>query len=106
VTFADLEGFTIEANIVRDQVVRREGSQFLTENDVKWRLVIGPGDAIENTVSQTSHTARGEHKSRPRTGSYVLGVARDEWSQGGGTAVWEFNDGTLTYTRTFTQGAY
>jgi hypothetical protein len=106
VTFAELEGLTIEANIVRDQVVRREGSQFLTENDVRWKVVIGPGGAIENTLSQTSHTARGEHKSRPRTVSYVLGKEHQEWSQGGGTAVWEFTDGTLTYMRTFSQGAY
>jgi hypothetical protein len=106
VTFADLDGFVIEANIIRDQVVRREGSQFLTENNVRWRVVIGPGDAIENTASQTSHTVRGEHKSRPRTNAYVLGVEREEPSQGGGIAVWEFNDGTLTYMRTFSQGAY
>jgi hypothetical protein len=106
VTFADLDGLAIETSIVRDQVVRREGSQFLTENDVRWQLVIGPGDAIENTQSQTSHTARGDHKSRPRTVSYVLGKEHEEWSQGGGTAVWEFKNGTLTYMRTFKQGAY
>ena len=106
VTFAELDGLVIEANIVRDQIVRREGSQFLTENDVRWKVVIGPGDAIENTMSQTSHTARGEHKSRPRTVSYVLGKEHQEWSQGGGTAAWEFNAGTLTYMRTFSEGAY
>jgi hypothetical protein len=106
VTFADLDGLVIETTIIRDQTVRRERSQFLTENTVTWKIVIGPGNAIENTTAQASHTARGDHKSRPRTNSYVLGTTRDEASQGGGSAVWEFKDGTLTYMRTFSQGAY
>jgi hypothetical protein len=106
VTFADLDGLVIEADIVRDQVVRREGWEFLTENTVRWKVVIGPGDAIENTVSQTSQTARGDHKSRPMTNSYILGTARELKTQGGGTGAWEFADGTLSFMRTFRQGAY
>ena len=106
VTFADLNGLTIEATIVRDQVVRREGWKFTTENTVHWKVVIGPGDAIENTVSQTSVTSRGDHKAKPVTNAYVLGTEQELKSQGGGTGLWEFADGTLTYMRTFRQGAY
>ena len=106
VTFSDLDGLVIEADIVRDQVVRREGWEFVTENTVRWKVVIGPGDAIENTVSQTSQTSRGDHKSRPMTNSYILGAAREVKTQGGGTGAWEFADGTLSFTRTFKQGGY
>ena len=106
VSFADLDGLAIEAEIVRDQLVRREGSQFLTENTVTWKVVAGPGGAIEYTTFQASRTARRDHTSRPRTSSSVLGTPRETQTQGGGMAVWEFKEGTLTFMRTFKEGAY
>src|SRR5262245_61756226 len=105
VTFADLDGHAVEADVVREQVVRRRDSRFHTENTVRWKLVIG-GNAIVSTVSQTSLTPRGKQVGPPIGNSYVLGTPPDVRAQGSGTGLWEFNDGTLMFMRTYQQGAY
>jgi hypothetical protein len=101
VTFADLQGATIEATIVSHQVRRRDGQILSGESRQTWRTVIGPGDAIQSTTSTTASSERGTRTSAPRTGSFTLGKPRPVSDLGGGHAVWAFTNGTLNYLRTY-----
>jgi adenine deaminase len=84
VAFTDLEGHVINATIVRNQVVRREGRQASIQVNQQWKIVIGPGESIETTVASTVQTPRGQRKSKPRTGTLILGETQPIRSQGGG----------------------
>jgi hypothetical protein len=101
VTFAELQGTTIEAIVVYQQVRRRGGEAFSGQSRQTWRTVIGPGDAIQSTSSTTASGPRGTGTSAPRTGSFVLGKPRAVSDLGGGDAVWVFTNGTLNYLRTY-----
>ena len=106
VTFDQLEGFIIEANIVRDQLTQRDGRQVPQQAHTNWRVVIGPGLSIQSTVNATFHNPHGQSKADPLTGSFILDQSRHVGSRGGGQGVWHFEEGTLTFTRTFEQGAF
>jgi hypothetical protein len=106
VTFADLDGFTIESEVVRDQMIRRGGWQGSMKVHANWRMVIGPGEAIDMQVVSTVEGPRGKRTGKPRGGMLTLGKAQQLRGQGGGHGVFEFQDGTLTFVRTFPQGAY
>jgi hypothetical protein len=101
VTFADLQGATIEASVVHHQVRRRDGQVVSGETRQTWRTVIGPGDTIHSTSSNTAYGPRGSRSSAPRSGSFTLGKPRPVSDLGGGHAVWAFTNGTLNYLRTY-----
>jgi hypothetical protein len=105
-TFDELEGFIIEANIVRDQLTQRDGRQVPQQAHTSWRIVIGPGVSIQSTVNVTFHNPHGQRKAEPLTGSFILDQSRHVGSRGGGQGVWHFEEQTLTFTRTFEQGAF
>jgi hypothetical protein len=105
VTFDELEGFIIEANIVRDQLTQRDGRQVPQQAYTSWRIVIGPGLSIQSTVNATFHNPHGQSKAEPLTGSFILDQSRHVGSRGGGQGIWHFEEQTLTFTRTFEQGA-
>jgi len=105
VTFDELEGFTIEANIVRDQLTQRDGRQVPQQAHTNWRVVIGPELSIKSTVNATFHNPHGQSKADPLTGSFILDQSRHISSRGGGQGMWHFEEHTLTFTRTFEQGA-
>jgi hypothetical protein len=108
VTFADLDGFVLEARVILRQVIRRGGSQFPVRawNDTK--LAFGPGARIDVTLTITSHHPRGVSKGRPRTFSASLERAGkvETANMGEGYGVWVFGDGMLTSLRTYTKGAF
>jgi hypothetical protein len=101
VTIADLQEATIEAAVVYQQQLRRDGQVFPNQMRQTWTTVIGPGDAIRSTTSNTSEGARGSRISAPRSGSFTLGKPRAVSDLGGGDAVWVFTNGTLNYLRTY-----
>jgi hypothetical protein len=101
VTFADLQGATIEAVVVMQQLRRSGGQTHSGESRQTWRTVIGPGDTIQSTSSTTASSPRGTRTSAPRTGSFTLGKPRAVSDLGGGDAVWVFTNGTLNYLRTY-----
>jgi hypothetical protein len=105
VTFDQLEGFVVEANIVRDQVTQRNGRQGPQQAHTSWRLVLGPGLSIQSTVNATFHNPHGQRKAEPVTGSFILDQSRHVGSRGGGQGIWHFEEQALTFTRTFEQGA-
>jgi hypothetical protein len=106
VTFDELEGFTIEANIVRDQLVQRDGRQVPQQAHTSWRIIMGPGASIQSTVNVAFHNPHGQSNAEPLTGSFILDQSRYVGSRGGGQGVWHFEGETLTFTRTFEQGAF
>jgi hypothetical protein len=105
VTFVELAGSVIEAKLVRDQVVRREGRTFPVRSQDDVKLVIGADNRIEQSVTVTSDTPRGQRKGPTRTGVYTLGEQRAIGTLGGGNGILTFEDGVLTFIRTFKEGA-
>jgi ribosomal protein L36 len=107
VTMADLAGVSVEAEIARDQVVRREGRSFNVHLKQTWDIAVGEDQkAVTTKVGTTTTTPRGTRTARPNIGVFILGEPRQIPSRGGGSAMWEFADGTLTFTRTFPSGAF
>jgi hypothetical protein len=106
VKFAELAGSVIEARVVRDQIIRREGRTFPTrlQNDIE--LVIGPDDRIQQTITPTSDTPRGRRVGRTRTGVFTLEKPHSLRGLGGGDGVYIFEDAVLTFLRTYKEGAF
>jgi hypothetical protein len=105
VKFPELAGSVIEARVVRDQIVRRNGRTFPVRSQDDLKLVIGPDDRIEQSVTVTSDTRRGQRKGPTRTGMFILGEQRLVGALGGGNSAFTFADGVLTFIRTFREGA-
>jgi hypothetical protein len=105
VKFTELAGSVIEARVVRDQVVRREGRTFPVRSQDDIKLVIGADNRIEQSVTVTSDTPRGQRKGPTRTGVWSLGEQRPIGSLGGGNGILTFENGVLTFIRTFKEGA-
>jgi len=105
VTLVELAGSVIEAKVIREQVVRREGRTFPVRSQDDIKLVIGADNRIEQSVTVTSDTARGQRKGPTRTGVYTLGEQRPIGTLGGGNGILTFEDGALTFIRTFKEGA-
>ncbi len=106
ITFSDLEGISVVADIHRDQKNRRQNGIVSVRVHQNWRFSIGADRKIELTVSSTVHTPQGARKVPPNTGTFILDEPRRIPSLGGGEAMWSFADGTLTFVRTFPSGAY
>jgi hypothetical protein len=106
VKFDELVGSVIEARVVRDQIIRREGRTIPIrfQNDVK--LVIGPEDRIQQTITPTSDTPRGRRVGRTRIGLFTLEKPHSVSGLGGGDGVYIFEDAVLTFLRTFKEGAF
>lgn len=101
VTQAELEGHLVEARVVLDQQLRREGREFPAQLDQVVRLKFLPGDVVEFQMSSTSHTPRGAKPGPDQKGRVVIGKVVDARNMDGGQAVWVFEDGTLTSLRTY-----
>jgi hypothetical protein len=106
VTFAELAGSVIEATVVRDQIMRREARTFATRFQSDIKLVIGPDDRIQVSVTPTTDTPSGRHVGPTRTGPFLLKKTRPLPTQGGGEGVHLFKDGVLTFIRTYKEGAF
>jgi hypothetical protein len=107
IVVADLAGVAIEAEIFRDQLVQRAGRSFNVQVKQTWDIQVGEDHQTLTTKAGTTATSpRGTQTAKPNIGSFLLGQARPVPSRGGGTAMWNFADATLTFTRTFPSGAY
>ena len=104
--FSDLEGLEVAAKVFHDQVVWRDGREapVKLERDVK--VVIGPGDSIHFTVIPTVQGPRGKRQGQTISGPFTLGQVQETASVGGGSGVWNYADGALTFVRTFKGGAF
>jgi hypothetical protein len=104
--FSDLEGLEVAAKIVHDQVVRREGQDVPVKLERDVKVVIGPGDSIPLAVSSTVQSPRGKRQGKPASGPFTLGQEREIPALGGGSGVFTYGDGALTFVRTFKGGAF
>jgi hypothetical protein len=106
VTFAELDGVVVEARVVLQEVIRRQGKQFPIRAVGDTKLTIGPGTSLYVTLTSTSHHPRGVSKGQPI--SFVSRLERPgevaKSNMGGGHGVWVFSDGTLTNLRTYGGG--
>jgi hypothetical protein len=105
VELSDLDGVVVEADIHREQEVRRNGRTFSNRVHQRWKLSID-GKTIEFTNQATNRGPRGTRKTRPNSATFTLDESREVGSRGGGEALWTFADGVLTFVRTFRSGAY
>ena len=101
VTQTDLEGYAVEARVVMNQQLHREGREFPAQLDQRIRLRFLPDNAVQFHVSSTSHTPRGTRQGPDQKGRVVIGKVSEAKSLDGGQAVWVFEDGTLTTLRTY-----
>ena len=104
-TWDALQGAVIEARIVRDQVVLRGNRHIPVRFEQDIEIVIGPGDTIQVTSTATSHGPAGTRRGQRQVSSHTLERPRGTRYQGSGHGVWVFDDGTLTFLRTFKDGA-
>jgi hypothetical protein len=107
VTFAELEGAAVEVQVVSQQIIRRGEKEYPVrfQNDLK--IIIGPGDKIDGSITPTSHGPRGERQGNTRTFSTTLDKVGELVGSGGGVGAWTFaGDGTLIFLRTYKEGAF
>lgn len=101
VTPADLEGAVVDARVILDQQVRREGRQFGVQLHQQIRIAFLPDGKIEFSITPTSHSPRGVRRGAARKGTTTFGKARESKFLGGGQTVWIFEDEALTSLRTY-----
>src|SRR6476661_6630308 len=82
VTPADLEGYVVDARLVLDQQIRREGREFPVQVHQQLRFVFRPQSVIEWTMTPTSHGPRGARQGPTRTGRVMLGKVVDSKNPG------------------------
>ena len=107
VTLDELERMTVEATIVRDQVILRDGRKIPVkfQNDLK--IVIEPGGKLQVAITPTSQGPRGKRQGETRRSTPTVEKVRELTTLGGGYGVWVFSeDGTLTFLRTYKGGAF
>jgi hypothetical protein len=106
VAVTDLAGMVVDADIHRQQDMRREGRSFSVQAHQRWKVDINADKTIDVTVNTTFRDSRGTRKAPPIAGRFTLDEALDVRSHGGGQGAWNFADGVLHFTRTFPSGAY
>jgi hypothetical protein len=72
VTFAELGGTVVDATVVRQQWIRRQGKESSPVLQIDMKLVIGPGNKIMTTTIPTARSSAGTRQGPPRTNSAVL----------------------------------
>jgi hypothetical protein len=106
ITFADLAGMTVEADIHRVQEMRREGRPFSVQGHQHWSVAVNADKTIDVTVNTTVRSPRGTQKAPPSAGRYTLDAPRELRNRGGGQGIWNFAEETLHFIRTYPSGAY
>jgi hypothetical protein len=106
VTAADLVGSTVKVSVTSDRVMRRDGRQFPNRYQTDWTIDFISEDTIRPTFIGTSYSPRATNKTPPEGGRLiVLGQPNEINSRGGGHRLWIFNDGVLTFLRTYEGGS-
>jgi hypothetical protein len=106
VNWSDLDGVVVDAEIHRDQRTGRHGLTASVAIHQTWRISIAADKSLEFTVTTTARGPGAPGRPLTNSGTATLDEPRQVPSFGGGTTVWEFADGTLTFFRTFRSGAY
>jgi hypothetical protein len=103
VTLKDLQGSVMEASTTHDRVVRREGRERANKYQLAWKIRFISADSIHTSTVATSYTARGTFSNKNEV-TVDLARPRETKSRGGGHVLWLFEDGVLTFLRTYQGG--
>jgi len=106
VAAADLVGSVMRLSVTNDRIMRREGRQYPDKYQTDWTIEFVSEDAIRATFVGTVYGPRGISKTPVETGGLILlGHAIETPSRGGGTFTWLFENGVLSFVRTYEVGA-
>ena len=86
--------------------MRREGRQYPDKYQTDWTIEFVSEDTIRPTFVGTDYAPRGTFKTPVETGGLILlGRSIETPSRGGGTFTWLFENGVLSFVRTYEVGA-
>lgn len=106
VTAAELIGTVMTLSVTNDRTMRRDGRQYPDKYQTDWTIEFISQDAIRSTFVGTVYFPKSTHKTPVEGGGLIpLGVPKETQSRGGGTFVWLFEAGALTFLRTYEGGA-
>jgi hypothetical protein len=102
VTFTALEGAKIHAKLATEMLVQRQGRQGPTTQETDWQIYVEPEGKISFSFRPTVHSPRGTRAGQIRATTARLD---EPWYTENGQAVWQFQDGELTFVRSYKDGA-
>jgi hypothetical protein len=103
VAMNDLEGAAINASTIHERVLRRDGKERRDKFRIDWSVRFISKETIHATIVATSYNARGVN-SKKNEATVNLARPRETKSRGGGHMLWVFENGVLTFLRTFQGG--
>ena len=99
----DLEGAAISASTIHERVLRRDGKERQDKFRLDWSVRFISRETIHASIVATSYNARGTH-SKKNEATVNLARPKETKSRGGGHMLWFFENGVLTFLRTFQGG--
>ena len=106
VSAADLVGSVMKLSVTNDRIMRREGRQYPDKYQTDWTIEFVSEEAIRASFVGTDYGPRGIFKTPVETGGLILlGRSIETPSRGGGTFTWVFENGVLSFVRTYEVGA-
>jgi len=105
ITLQDLDQFQIDVTDVTDRQVQLKGPPFSQRVTGNWQITV-LGTSVATDFYSVVSGPHGTHANPHHRGQFVIGEPKPVNSFGGGEGGWSFQAGTLTWVRTFGQGAY
>jgi hypothetical protein len=105
ITLPELDGAKIETTVVVDRTGRWNGEMVAGPLQTDRKITIDPGETLQATTILTATGPRGT-ATRQGTDTFTINKPREVQGLGGGSAVWIFAKGTLTFLRTYRSGAF
>jgi len=103
VTINDLEGAAISASTTHERITRRDGRERPDKYRLDWSIRFISRDTIHTSLVATSNNARGTY-SKKNVATVNLARPKATKSRGGGHMLWIFENGVLTFLRTYQGG--
>jgi hypothetical protein len=102
-TINDLEGGAINASTTHERVFRRGGKEGRDKFRLDWSIRFISRDTVHASTVATSYSARGAY-SKKNEATVNLARPKETKSRGGGHMLWIFENGVLTFLRTYQGG--
>jgi hypothetical protein len=104
VTIEDLQGATIEASTTDERVVRQKGKNYPGKFQMDLNIRFIDTNSIHVNFVGTWYGARQTRQTKNEGGVANLEHPKEVKSRGGGHSLWTFQDGVLSYLRTYQGG--
>jgi hypothetical protein len=104
ITLQDLDRSQIEVTVVTDRQVQVKGRSFSQRVTGNWQITL-QGTSVATDFYSVVSGPRGTHTNPHHRGRFVIGESHAVGAFGGGEGAWTFQEGVLTFVRTFGQGA-